>query len=160
LAVALILAGATLGVTSAQPNESVRAELMRLQTRTGLTLAAFYSGDLQVVLFSSRYLAKTDNHFDGLQSGLISSDGTETILLGNRSFTRLTTAKLDGSGIRQFPNASGGYRMCWNDDRSQILMSVEDKSEPFHTTLQILDVATKTTRDIDSSAFIFLTPQC
>ena len=159
-AFALTTAAIASTITGALPKESVRAELIRRQSQTGLTLVAFYSGSLEVVSFVPRSLQKTGYRFPSLQEGVISPDGIDAVLLRDRPFTRFATARLDGTGLREYAGIAGGYRMCWNSDRSQILMSVEDNSDPFHTTLQIVDVGSKTARNIDSNAYVYLTPQC
>jgi hypothetical protein len=157
----LILTGAGVGVTTAQPKETIRAELIRLQEQTGLTLDAFYNDDLDVVVFASRLLSETGFRFaKGTRMSSISMDGTYVA----GEFARLSwmfgTSRLDGTDRRDYPGVVEPYRSCWNRDRSQILLSIEDRTEPFHTVLKILDVNSKTTRTIDASAYVFVTQQC
>jgi WD40-like Beta Propeller Repeat len=158
---ALIVAATTLSVTGAQPNESVRAELIRLQEQAGLTLAAYDSENLDVTVFADRSIVHTGSHFSkGARLGAISQDGTEV----GGSFDRLSsmfgTSRLDDTDRLDFPTVFGPYSSCWNYDKSKIALSIKNSVGPFHSALRILDVASKTTRDIDSSAFIYLTPQC
>jgi hypothetical protein len=77
----IALCAATLALfTQASPKESVRAELIRLQKQTGLSLVSFGGGggggDLDVIMFASRrledrQLLKGEN----VGEGSISSDG-------------------------------------------------------------------------------------
>ena len=157
---ALIFAGASLGITTAQPKEAIRIELIRLQEQTGLTLAAFDRDDLAVVLFASRSFSHTGYHIDAIQRSAISPDGVEVATLLDRAFRSFATSALDGSSRRDYPEAVRSHAMCWSHDGSQILLSVVESFEPFHMGLQILDVKSRTTRNIDSSAFVFITQQC
>jgi hypothetical protein len=161
LAVALILAGATLGATSAQPNESVRAELIRLQEQAGITLAAYDSENLDVTVFAGRSIVDIGSHFSkGARLGAISQDGAEVGGAFDRLSSMFGTSRLDGTDRRDYPTVFGPYRSCWNYDKSKIALSIKNSAGPFHSALRILDLASKATRDIDSSAFIYLTPQC
>jgi WD40-like Beta Propeller Repeat len=149
------------GVIGAQPNESVRGELIRLQEQNGLTLAGYNSENLNVALFAARSLSSTGDHFSkGARMGAISPDGTEVGGEFDSLSSMFGTSRLDGTDRRDYPAVFGPYRSCWNYDKSKIAMSIRDSAGPIHSALRILDVASKTTRDIDSSAFIYLTSQC
>jgi len=154
---ALIVGGIGASFSGNAAKESVRDELIRRQSETGLTLAALYSGNLEVVMFSPRSLLETGDGFTGVRSALFSVAGNEVLLSDSRKFS---SAQMGGAGLREYIDVAGGYRTCWSYDRSIILTSVEDNFEPIHTTLRILDVPSKTVRDIDSNAYVFLTPQC
>ena len=151
---AVLLAAVTLG---ASPRGSVRDELIRRQRVSGLTLAALYSGKLDIVMFSPRSLLETGYAFRGIRGALISASGNEILLSDSNKFS---TAQLDGGGLQRHVDRPGGYRICWSYDRSKILTSIEDSPDPFHSKLRLVDVPSQTARDIDSSAYVFLTPQC
>jgi dipeptidyl aminopeptidase/acylaminoacyl peptidase len=163
---AVILGGISSVSPGARPKESVRDELIRRQSGTGLTLAAYYLANLNVVLFSSRSLAETGEHVGDPQSKwvsdkAISPDGQEVAfrLDGFQAASTFAISRLDGSSRRDYSEIAMPSEMCWSYDRSKLLLSVRDSS-PDRTTLRLMDVTSKAIRDLDSGAYVYLTPQC
>jgi hypothetical protein len=134
----------------APPNESLRDELIRRQRETGLTLATYYLANLNVVLFSSRSLAETGEH-DGQEVAFRLDDPLAT--------STFAISHLDGSSRRDYSEIAMPSQTCWSYDRSKLLLTVRD-SVLDHTTLRLMDVTSKATRDLDSAAYVYLTPQC
>jgi hypothetical protein len=115
-----------------RPGESVRAELVRLQQQTGLSLASFGFG-LHVVLFDKRTLVQIPIS-TGLAPvrGTISRDGSEIIVsrfsLG--ASDSLELLRTDGSDLRELPFTHTGdvpshfESLCWSYDKSRLAMGV------------------------------------
>ena len=128
----------------ARQNESVRAELARLQKQTGLTLAA-YSFGLQVISFENR------RKYDGKSlvpmedgPGTMSPDGTKIALEvvrweGAVRAASLGVVRWDGSDLQQYPGIQT-LNTCWSHDQSKIAMTAFSKA---NTTLGIFEVASK-----------------
>jgi len=163
---ALIVGGIGASFSGNPAKESVRDELIRRQSETGLTLATYYLANLNVVLFSSRSLAETGEHVGDPQSKWVSDkaislDGQEVAfrLDGPQATSTFAISHLDGSSRRDYSEIAMPSQMCWSYDRSKLLLSVRDPGLE-HTTLRLMDVTSKATRDLDSAAYVYLTPQC
>jgi len=115
-----------------RPEESVHAELVRIQQQTGLSLASFGFG-LDVVFFDKRTLVKIPISTGlALMRGTISRDGTEIIVsrfsLG--ASDSLELLRTDGSDLRELPFAHTGdvpshfESLCWSYDKSRLAVGV------------------------------------
>jgi Tol biopolymer transport system component len=119
-------------VAGPQRNESVRAELVRVQKQTGLSLASFGFG-LDVVLFDKRTLVQIPIS-TGLAPvrGTISRDGTEIIVsrFSLSASDSLELLRTDGSDMRELPFTHTGdvpshfESLCWSYDKSRLAVGV------------------------------------
>jgi hypothetical protein len=115
-----------------QSKESVRAELIRLQKQTGLTLASLGFG-LNVALFDKRTLVQIPIS-TGLTivTGTISRDGTEIIVSRLRASASdsLELLRTDGSDSRKLPLTYAGamvspvQSLCWSYDKSRLAVGI------------------------------------
>ena len=115
-----------------QSKESVRAELIRLQKQTGLTLASLGFG-LNVALFDKRTLVQIPIS-TGLTivTGTISRDGTEIIVSRLRASASdsLELLQTDGGDTRKLPFTYAGSMMspvqslCWSYDKSRLAVGI------------------------------------
>ena len=153
-------------------NESVRAELTRLQKQKGLSLVALATAadpggnaprdreSIDTVVFgrrslssgeaapAARMLALADN-------GSISPDGSE-IALSFRYWTRgirKATECLRSWGgtdtlFEAIRRMLGGSDFCWSPDSSKlVLRAFDDRADPCNGTLQVLDLRTGANRE-------------
>jgi Tol biopolymer transport system component len=119
-------------VAGPQRNEPVRAELVRVQKQTGLSLASFGFG-LDVVLFDKRTLVRIPIS-TGLAPvrGTISRDGTEIIVsrISLSASDSLELLRTDGSDLRELPFThtadmpSHFESLCWSYDKSRLAVGV------------------------------------
>jgi WD40 repeat protein len=159
------------------PKEAVRAELIRLQSKEGLTLASFYRG-IEIVNFSDRSRTQNKESFapgkaeeKGVEGeGAISTDGSEIaftltrIGLSPPPFSRKLSLGIihpDGSGFQEFQNVAAPIGICWSTDKSQLAMSLQvpaSQDRPLHATLVTLNFYTKETQEIATVGVV--TSQC
>jgi hypothetical protein len=154
---------------TAQPEESVRAELIRLQRQTGLTVASYANG-IELVLFDKRDLVPSTlpwsvavgtspNRLPGFGSlrGTISRDGTEIaaehFISGEGLLLEILPS--DGSSLREYPNIHP-QDLCWSYDKARLAVTAHKESS--NPALQLMDLETNATEEIDSRAT--LTSQC
>jgi WD40 repeat protein len=152
-------------VASPQRNESVRAELVRVQKQTGLSLASLGFG-LNVVLFDKGTLVQTPIP-TGLElvRGTISRDGTEIIVSRVRTSASdsLELLQADGSSTRELPFTYAGsmvspvQSLCWSDDKSRLAVAVHRGSPD--VKLDILNLGSGVDQTIAPSVKE-LTSQC
>jgi hypothetical protein len=120
--------------TTVRPSsrESVREELIRRQTQTGISLASFGFG-LNVVLFDKRTLVQIPIPTGfALVSGAFSRDGTEIILsrFSLSASDSLELLRTDGSDLRELPFTHTGdvpshfESLCWSYDKSRLAVGV------------------------------------
>ena len=134
------------------PKESVRAELIRLQTQNGLTLAAFYRG-ISYVDFTHRWESRTKESFAGDNGveleGALTRDGNEVafdLFLATTRANFLGIIRRGGAGFQEFPNVAAPYGMCWSYDESRLAISVQISVTQYkatHGNLILLNVGTK-----------------
>jgi hypothetical protein len=142
----------------------VRAELVGLQMKDGLTIASYGPAGLRIVDFKKRkaFVGKPfPNH--RAARGTLSNDGSQ-IAFGLNSGLRPTSRlilgvmKTDNSDLREFPSARNALRMCWSNDMSQIAMgTVNTTNSTFR--LEILTIATESVREA-ASVIGILSTQC
>ena len=115
-----------------QSKESVRAELIRLQKQTGLTLASLGFG-LNVALFDKRTLVQIPiSTGPAIMTGTISRDGTEIIVSRLRASASdsLELLRTDGSDSRKLPLTYAGamvspvQSLCWSYDKSRLAVGI------------------------------------
>jgi len=155
VSVCLLLVMSLPVVAGPNRNESVRAELARLQKQTGLTLASVQNG-IEIVSFDKRILIHGRKFF-GLSSwGAISRDGTEIAAryLQEYSFM-LGIFQSDGGNLREFPDVHP-QDICWSNDKSKLAVTVHRGSSD--TPLNIMVLEANVTTEIDPTAQ--LTTQC
>jgi len=122
---------------------SVRAELIRQQAQTGLTLASEQQG-IYVVLFDKRSLIHGARLFSCLSSGVVSRDGTEVAtrcFLANRLTYMLGIVRSAGSSLRDYPEVIP-RDICWSYDKSKLAMTVVRKGSP-DAELVVMDLGTE-----------------
>jgi Tol biopolymer transport system component len=145
------------------PRESVRAELVRLQKQTGLTLATV-EGGIRIVSFDKRVVFYGKNLYRTTEfqvartmgQGVVSRDGTEVAAtlfdLGRGS---LAIVQSDGSDLREYLDTNP-QKICWSYEKSKLAMTVHKQSPD--NELEIMDLASNVTEEIDPRAK--LTSQC
>jgi Tol biopolymer transport system component len=152
------------GHVSCKKPEPVRTELVRQQKQSGLTLASYYRG-VETIAFADRSLSKGSELQSGRGAGegAISRDGTQIALdidsLGHAS--ALAIVRSDGSGLREYPEITASYGMCWSYDKSKLAMSVQNLKRgttPPNDSLIVFDVASRARQDVDTRAYV--TSQC
>lgn len=172
------LCAVTLAVfAQASAKESVRAELDRLHRQTGLSLASFGGGTLDMVMFASRrledrQLLKGEN----VGEGEIASDGSaiafELRRRTGRTFStpyvkevpeigsRLGIVREDGSNLREYPDLGDPYDPCWSFDKSALALTAKNLKQGKNAvqSLQILNLADDTTELVDAKGYA--TSQC
>jgi Tol biopolymer transport system component len=178
-----IIAALTVWCAPANANESVRAELTRLQKQKGLSLVALATAaepggnaprnreSIDTVVFgrqslsSGKQLLPPDARIS--DKGSISPDGSEIALSfrsdpGNpKSDGIVTILGRDGHLVRSYPCLLGGSDFCWSPDSSKLVLRAIDKRvDPCNGTLQVLDLKTGITEKVDSNDDIYVTSQC
>ena len=178
-----IIAALAVWCAPANANESVRAELTRLQKQKGLSLVALATaadpyGDaprdresIDTVVFGrgslavGRQILSPDTRISN--NGSISPDGSEialsTILArGNSKSVRiLSILGRDGHLVRSYPCMEDGSDFCWSSDSSKlVLRAFDNRVDPCNRTLQVLDLKTGLTEKVDSNDDISVTSQC
>ncbi|MGH9773931.1 MAG: TolB family protein [Candidatus Acidiferrales bacterium] len=148
--------------SGASPRESVRAELVRLQAQTGLTLASYYRG-LDLVSFNKREMIQGKEVRLGYAlDGAVSRDGNEIAVQMLHLFERRKATfgiiRPDGELIREYPEVVLPQHMCWAYDNTKFGLVVLDK--PPDSGLRVLNLASGAwiTPEIDARADI--TSQC
>ena len=141
----------------------MRAELVRLNKETGLTLA-FYENYLQIVSFKKRGTYQGEplarNEFGS--QGEISPDGTRIAIrlehLGQSLFFYLGIVRPDGSGTREYPDVIPA-QVCWSHDESKLAMTAYDKTPK--VSLVVFDLDSKLTHGVlPQAAEAHISPQC
>jgi Tol biopolymer transport system component len=142
---------------------SVRAELVRLQKETGLSLAYFYRS-IEIVSFADRLELPGKEILSVGQAtgGDISPDGTEIAFLfwNSERKTYVAIMRPDGSARREYPQASADA-ICWSYDKSKLAMEVQDLKRGTtapNDPLLILNLGSGGTQEIDVRAYV--TSQC
>ncbi len=128
------------------PKESVQAELVRIQQKTGLTLATFGWG-FNVALFDKRTLVEIPISTGSLLvTGSLSRDGAEIIVkrFDPNASDSLEILRTDGSNRRELPLTHAGEAkdsiesLCWSYDESRLAVGVH-RSSP-EVELEILNL--------------------
>jgi hypothetical protein len=140
--------------------EAVRAELARLQKKSGLTLTTFYRG-LSIVSFESR--AETHRP-EGFKSdalwGAVSRDGNKIALqlshLGEHYVPSLGITAIDGSNLRSYLEIPAPIDICWSYDGSKLAISTQNS--PPDPTLEVLDLNSGSIQYVDVRSHV--TSQC
>jgi WD40 repeat protein len=155
----------------ASPKQSVRAELIQLQSQSGLTLISFEGagpdGPVYIVAFASRSLPERQllqEEIGGVRA--ITSDGTIIAFEHRRKeeFPRYRTflgvIRRDGSDLREYPDLDEPYDLCWSPDRSILALSAKNLKERKDTTrgLLILNLDNGSTGEVDAQGSV--TSQC
>ncbi len=150
--------------SAAAQKEPVRAELVRLQKETGLTLASFYRS-IESVIFADRALShgKELLPVGSAGEGALSRDGTLIALglVSSQGKNSLGIVREDGSSLREYPEITAPYGICWSYNKSKVAMSVQNLERgttPPNDTLQILDVGSRMNQVVDERASV--TSQC
>lgn len=159
---------------SAAPKESVRAELVRLQEQTGLSLVGFLNNRLYTVAFEKRSLDVKAFPANGpAVSGAISPDGEQIAfdLCPESGFTHPTpyrnecpylgVSRTDGSALRPYPTLANPSAICWSPDGSSLLLSGENRKEDKYATdaLQIVNLESGSIQEVDGFD-MYATGQC
>jgi hypothetical protein len=142
----------------------VRAELVQMQSRDGLTIANFGPQDgLRIVDFEKRksFRHKPFPDFRASQ-GTVSKDGTLVAFSLQRPTqvppSALAIMKSDNSDLREFPNVARPGEMCWSNDMAHLATgTVDATTATFRLTL--LDIEANSARDI-AAHMGRLTTQC
>jgi Tol biopolymer transport system component len=165
----------------ASTRESVRAELIRLQKQSGLSLVSVEGGgrggELYVVMFASRNLAgKQFIRGENAGEGAVSSDGKAIAFELRRETERtfstpsgkvfpqyrryLGIIRQDGSALREYPDLDEPYGLCWSFDESALTLSVKNLNQGKQSdhSLQILNLDSGTTEEVDAGGYV--TTQC
>jgi len=140
--------------------ESVREELVRLQSQFGLTLVTVEGNAVEFVDFSGHSLRQL-RRFPG--AGWISRDGSE---VATRTTTQLGTnwhlaiLRPDGSGLREYPAVVAPTEFCWSFDGTKLAFRATIYAPTRHEPerMWIFDVNSGTTRD--PGVVGHLTSQC
>ncbi len=148
-----------------RPEESVHAELVRLQQQKGWTLASLGFG-LNVDSFDKRTLVQVPISTGlALVRGTISRDGT-VIIVSRLSFSASDSLELlrtDGSDLRELPFTHTGdvpshfESLCWSYDKSRLAVAVHRGSP--EVKLEILNLDSGVDQTVDPSVKE-LTSQC
>jgi hypothetical protein len=106
--------------------ESVRAELKRLQQRTGLSLVTMENLETLAVDFGRRGMMKIG---DTPGMGVFSPDGTEIAFTYWSRPTLVGISRSDGSDFQEYPGFSP-WQLCWSPDgtRLSILLASNTRS--------------------------------
>jgi hypothetical protein len=163
---AIVAVGSAISLGAAGMDESVLAELVRLEKETGLAIA-FYENELGVVSFKKRASYDMGKLVPmGSSGGTVSPDGVEVAVdssnwgAGYRDHTMfLDVIGTDGSSLREYRDVLGGAA-CWAPDKSKLAMIVRMRPE---AKLQILDLTTKNAQTFGPQTgeqYLHLTSQC
>jgi WD40 repeat protein len=147
-----VCAGGILILAYVGVRESIRAELIRMQKQTGLSLVSIRDNKIYRVDFAVRgaVIAKKIASRGTVTSGAISDDGTKIAanLCREPGFTHPTpnetacpsgdvfsVMRLDGSDAREYRESLGsGFGYCWSHDGTKVVLQTQNK-------LQIFDLA-------------------
>jgi Tol biopolymer transport system component len=163
----------------ATAQESVRAELTRLQKQNGISLVSQRDNKVYTIDFAKRSLreSKPLPGSGTANSGYFSEDGTKLAVAlcrepGITHPTPYTTEcprgvvlaimQADGSDRHEYTDlANPDYMTCWSHDGSKIALVMQDRREGrYPGQLQILNLATGTTQVIAGKHYPFVDPQC
>lgn len=141
---------------AARLKESVRAELVRLQEQTGLTLASD-DARIEVVRFDKRWLLRGNLLFNAWSSGVVSRDGTEIAASykGPDRGLSLGIIRSDGTDLRAFTTIRP-QRTCLSNDKSKVAITVP--KHPQDAELEVMDLASTSIEEVGPKAE--LTSQC
>jgi hypothetical protein len=176
-----LCAVAVVALAQASTKESVRAELIRLQKQTGLSLVSFGGGggggNLDVVMVAKRQLE--DRQLlkgENVGEGAISSDGSaiafELRRKTGRTFStpfvkevpeigsRLGIVRQDGSDLREYPDLGDPSYPCWSSDKSALALTAKNfkHGKDAAQSLQILHLDDGTTEEVEAKGYV--TSQC
>jgi len=178
-----IVAALAVWCCPAYANESVRAELTRLQKQRGLSLVALATASdpggngpidresIDTVLIGRGSLSSGKPLLPpGARIGdeaSLSPDGSEIALnfildpRNPKSDGMLTIIGRDGHLIRIDSNMLDGSNFCWSSDNSKlVLRAINTSVDPCNSTLQVLDLNTGLTKKVDSKDDLQVTNQC
>src|SRR6266436_3580086 len=151
LIVGMVFCAATLAVfAQGSTKEKVRAELIRLQKQSGLTLISFEGagpdGRVYIVAFANRSLP--DRQLLKEQTGgvrAITSDGTEIAFEGRRRTgqtlsapgeskfapyrTYLGVIRRDGSDLREYLDLDEPSDLCWSPDGTALALNAKNLTQ-------------------------------
>jgi len=155
--VTLMAIGLVVPAAPAGPNESVRAELVRMQAKAGLTIGWYDPHGPEIVNFTKRKVVGNNilkKEFAGV--GTITPDGTEIAFQVIKYTAILGIMNADNSDVREFPSVVRPGQFCWSRDTSQIAMAtaIDDKS----VSLKVLDLESKSVKVL--SPVKRITSQC
>ena len=179
----LVICAITLAFpVEATAQESVRAELTRLQKQNGISLVSQRDNKVYTIDFAKRRLreSKLLPGSGTANSGYFSEDGTKIAVAlcrdpGITHPTPYTTEcprgvvlaimQADGGDRHEYTDlANPDYMTCWSHDGSKIALVMQDRREGRYAPdqLQILDLATGATRVIvgGHGHESFVDPQC
>jgi WD40 repeat protein len=149
--------------SNAARDDTVRAELVGLQARDGLTIASYGPRGLRIVDFKKRkaILGKPfPNH--RAQGGTVSHDGDQVAFtlksLSTSPPWTLGVMKTDNSDLREFPSVRNSWDMCWSYDMSRIAMGTLNTTNST-LRLTVLNIATESVRELSADVGK-LTTQC
>jgi WD40 repeat protein len=138
------------------PGGGVRAQLIRMQKESGLTIASYSFEGPEAVLFDRRAIVHgTRQSYQNSNSGAVSRDGKEIALLlhaGQNRRPYLGIVHMDGSGLQEYPEVETPTEMCWSYDQAKLAVTSQDHD------LIVLNLATRSITEIDPRAII--TSQC
>lgn len=144
--------------------EPVRAELVRLQKETRLTLASF-SRAIEQVNFEDRSLSHGKELFPvgSAGEGALSRDGTQIAfdLMRSQGKDSLGIVREDGSSLQEYTEITAAYRLCWSYDKTKLAMSVQNLKRGTtapNDYLQILSLGSRMIQEMDVRAYV--TSQC
>jgi WD40-like Beta Propeller Repeat len=159
---------------------SVRSDLIKLQTTTGLTLVSERENKIYTVDFAKHKLGqpKPLPSSGTAGEGYFSEDGTRVAmsLCREPGLTHptpyrtecpggvvLAIMRSDGSDPHEYTDfANPGYMICWSHDASKIALVMQDRRKGRYAVdaLQILDLTTVETQIIAEGPDAFVDPQC
>lgn len=144
-----------------EKGEAVRKQLTDMQKESGLTLANVFLGigtvDFAHRSFSGRNLPPP---LGDAWKGIVSPDGAQ-VAFEYRRHGDLGIARSDGTIIAEYREIVDPEDYCWAPDQSKLVLRaklvVAGPARP-HATLFILDLASRTTTEIDPNGDV--TSQC
>jgi len=149
----------------APTKENLRAELIRLQKETGLSLVSFGGGGgrgyLDVVMFASRRLTEKELLKENVGEAAMSLDGSAIAFgLHRETGSRLGIVRQDGSDLKEFPDLGDPYDPCWSLDKSALALTVKNlkRGKDATQSLQILNLGNGSTEEVDAKGYA--TSQC
>jgi dipeptidyl aminopeptidase/acylaminoacyl peptidase len=147
--------------------EGVRAQLVKLQTETGVAIASFHFGSLGIVRFASRSWSfeHPAEPAGKAQDGMASPDGSQIAFVWRHDAllngSTLGIVVRDGSNLREFKEIGEAGRVCWSPDKSKLALKAQvgpAGARPRPWKLIILDLASGTTQEVEASGNV--TTQC
>lgn len=150
--VTFLAAGSLSGASAlTQQNGSVRSELIRRQTETGLTIGWYEHDGREIVKFDKRSVLR-GRALSGqsVGDGTISRDGTQIALQLHYTAGQISTLGIiqaDGSKLREFRNVERLSPRGWSYDLSQLAMVVLSADQS-SLSLKVLDLGSESVTDI------------